>query len=992
MEGRTMKKVWLAFVLCLLVGVGFGAVRSRSGQGGVPPSGPPVQIEPDAVAVRILFGRKDMAPTAWDGSLAVTNGSLVRLEGWRFRQNDQITGPSSWKASSRRQQPGPGQRRRQGANAPMAPNGLVATLKANPLTEVRVTTPKGEFRFSPLQLALGSLVPMLEGNASVERVFPDFQVTSAATEDDFPAAAAGKDGTLWAAYVAYRYGEPAAPHLRPMQAEPQSFDSLRQKGNGDQVRLARLARDGAGTAWSDVAGVTGAGQDVYRPAVAVDGEGNVWVAWSQNVQGNWDLYARRYRDGSLSGTLRVTTDPGPDLHAALATDAQGDVWLAWQGFRREDADIFLTSVRRGGDRWASPLKVSASPRNDWDPQLACGADGTVSVAWDTYDKGDYDVMLRQVRGGKLSPAIPVAASRAFEARPSLVCDAQSRVWVAWEEAPEGWGKDFGYGVQGPGIPLYRNHTVDVRCYASGQLHRTAGDLAAVLPARPGRQEARQGETLGQAARRAAVFQASFPRLGTDRSGRVFLAFRRPIAEVRTGAGTAWFSLITAYEGGAWSPATLVPKSDGLLDSRPAFVAGGPGGLTYLIHSSDGRNHAAARDRQFEVFVSPVVWGPVSATVEAPRLAPAEPAPAPEPDPRFAAERADVERIRGFRSKVGGKTYRLLRGEFHRHTEISGDGGGDGPLIDMWRYGLDAAHMDWIGNGDHDHGGGREYTWWLTQKLTDAFRLEGWFNPMFTYERSVRYPDGHRNVMFAQRGIRTLPRLAGDQPNGVSPGDTKMLYRYLRHFDGICASHTSATATMGTDWRDNDPKVEPFVEIYQGDRNNYEYAGAPRSGDPASAPGGYQTAGFVWNALAKGYRLGFQSSSDHISTHISYAVAYAEAPTREAILDAFKKRHSYGATDNIILEVRSGDQLMGDEFETRKAPRLQIRALGTKPIARVIVVKDNKIVHTATPGKASVQLTWMDADARARTSYYYVRVEQEDGQLAWASPMWIRYRP
>jgi hypothetical protein len=30
--------------------------------------------------------------------------------------------------------------------------------------------------------------------------------------------------------------------------------------------------------------------------------------------------------------------------------------------------------------------------------------------------------------------------------------------------------------------------------------------------------------------------------------------------------------------------------------------------------------------------------------------------------------------------------------------------------------------------------------------------------MFSYERSVSYPDGHRNVIFVQRGIHTLPRL------------------------------------------------------------------------------------------------------------------------------------------------------------------------------------------------------------------------------------------
>ena len=35
-------------------------------------------------------------------------------------------------------------------------------------------------------------------------------------------------------------------------------------------------------------------------------------------------------------------------------------------------------------------------------------------------------------------------------------------------------------------------------------------------------------------------------------------------------------------------------------------------------------------------------------------------------------------------------------------------GGDGGLLDMWRYAIDAAGMDWIGDGDHDYGNGREF--------------------------------------------------------------------------------------------------------------------------------------------------------------------------------------------------------------------------------------------------------------------------------------------
>jgi hypothetical protein len=140
-------------------------------------------------------------------------------------------------------------------------------------------------------------------------------------------------------------------------------------------------------------------------------------------------------------------------------------------------------------------------------------------------------------------------------------------------------------------------------------------------------------------------------------------------------------------------------------------------------------------------------------------------------------------------------------------------------------------MDWAGCCDHDNGSGREYTWWLAQKLTDIYYTPGKFVPMFSYERSVAYPEGHRNVVFAKRGVRTLPRLAdpeSKEPAGIHADDTKMLYRYLTELGGVCASHTSATS-MGTDWRDNDPRVEPLVEIYQGDRMSYEKEGAPRAG-------------------------------------------------------------------------------------------------------------------------------------------------------------------
>ncbi|GIW82977.1 MAG: hypothetical protein KatS3mg105_4784 [Gemmatales bacterium] len=93
---------------------------------------------------------------------------------------------------------------------------------------------------------------------------------------------------------------------------------------------------------------------------------------------------------------------------------------------------------------------------------------------------------------------------------------------------------------------------------------------------------------------------------------------------------------------------------------------------------------------------------------------------PKRAPVHPNERQDLAAIRGKRVEVGGKRLRILRGDFHRHTEISAHRDGDGTLEDSWRYALDAAALDWMGNGDHDSGYHYEYIWWLIQKSTDPF--------------------------------------------------------------------------------------------------------------------------------------------------------------------------------------------------------------------------------------------------------------------------------
>ena len=75
-----------------------------------------------------------------------------------------------------------------------------------------------------------------------------------------------------------------------------------------------------------------------------------------------------------------------------------------------------------------------------------------------------------------------------------------------------------------------------------------------------------------------------------------------------------------------------------------------------------------------------------------------------------------------------------------------------------------------------------------------------------------------------------------------------------------------------------------------------------------------------------------------------------------------------------------------------APETFLRVIGTKPLTKIEVLKDSEVVQTFQPGRAEYQGRWTDPKPAKGVHWYYVRVQQEDGALAWASPLYIDFAP
>jgi hypothetical protein len=925
----------------------------------------PVPNQP-RFAIRLIFASADASKEKWTGNIATENTHVAEALGWRFDARDRLSlnNFEIHALHARTKKP--------------IEKGLVLRGTAAPDGQISITTDRGNFAFRIHELGIGETREFLGGSARLLRLLDVTKITDAFRDDDYPSISVLDDASAWMVWQSYG-------------------------GQSDDIRLCK--HDNGWRTFTPVPGVSG---DVWRPQVAPDRQQRPWVVWAQQVDGNFDIYARALDEKTVKWQepIRLSSHPNPDIQHHLAADRQGNLWVVWQGFHGDNSDVFLR--RYDGAAWSEEIRVTDDDANDWEPRIAVDDQGKAVIVWDTYRNGNFDVYMRTFHNGQLGPETPVADTPNFEAHATVAIDKAGRVWVAWDEGGVNWGKDTGLTenptwadnarqsfdewILKPGFPgtrLYDDRELNLVVFEGGQ-----------------RKVPVQG--LREALAQAGVRQHDYPQLVSDsRSGRMALLFHRwnPQGEFTSGLETRrtvfWEQAVIFYHRDHWSPVLTIPESAG----RPSMLSSGafaPDGSLWMAWPTDGR-------------VPQFPYQPVSGDIYTARVPPGggsdtpvvksfETGPAPAVSPVHSTEASEIKAIRAYRTLIRGAENRIVRGDFHRHTEFSWDNGGlrDGSLLDFYRYMLDAADMDFGAVTDHNSGGDYGYWWWLIEKSCDMFHLPKTFTTFYAYERSVQYPGGHRNVIHTRRGVPVVsfftetgftgprPGVAAN-PNRLVRNDTQLLYDSLRQSGGISIPHTTGSFA-GTDWRDNDPDVEPLVELYQGARLSYETPGAPRAARSPDEIRDFREPGFVWNAYRKGYRLGTIASSDHWSTHISYAMVFTEQPNREAIFDAIKKRRTYGATDNIILDCRMGEHFMGEEFADSSVPPFSVRISGTAPVSRVDIIKNEAVVYSTSPNTKEVTFTYRDENPTAGTSYYYVRLIQSNWEMAWGSPIWVTLKP
>lgn len=342
--------------------------------------------------------------------------------------------------------------------------------------------------------------------------------------------------------------------------------------------------------------------------------------------------------------------------------------------------------------------------------------------------------------------------------------------------------------------------------------------------------------------------------------------------------------------------------------------------------------------------------------------------------------------------------------------------------------------DWQGVSDVQSY--NEATWEYRKELVQRFYEPGKFVPLLCNEwassvyghMNIYYPDDDGPLIYPPDRWKAMasPNQVWEQLEGqeaivvphhtssqIGPGRPKDGRQFHWSFEDqnpasseeIWSKHWGSG---GFDWTQYNSNFMRLVEIYSK-HGSSEYFSCPR------AVRDQQADGCVQQALNMGCKLGFVAGSDSHATRPGSSLAYdltyrqggltavfAPKLDRPSIYAALRARRCYATTgQRIIVRFWVNGAFMGEEIELddpEMYKEIHFDVAGVGPLSVVEVVKDGSVIYRYDAQSAS-QFGWwrdngwerenwvLDKEPTLTPSYYYLRVIQQNGEMAWSSPVW-----
>ena len=680
----------------------------------------------------------------------------------------------------------------------------------------------------------------------------------------------------------------------------------------------------------------------YRPRIVITPDDEVWIVWSARRDGEWNIFARIYADGELGDEMQLTSRQSYNFRPAVMIDNEYRIWIAWERGTEEKDMIIIAKYFQDGN-WSDEFIIEDRPGYAYRPAMVQAPDGTIWFAWDYTSGYTTNVYINSYIDGSLQEPIQVSHHPAIDSKAALHWH-NDKLWVAWttnRRDENEWGV-IRYPI--------------VRAFDGGRWYEPATPMPPV-----------------DFESRLETQSHEYPTMTFDQFGRFYLFNRHDHV----------FSAIY-YDGDTWS-------DFGYLDQAGWGLRGF---YVHTVWESDNELWMARRDRSSIFLQKMVRKDPVEREIELKEYTPVS-----YPD-RLQGVVGD-----SYRGPTQYGNYEVYYGDIHVHTAYSDGSGSFDELFNLYKnvYRVDflaITEHDAMGQGSNHYSPG---AWAYLKALNEIYNQPGEFVTINAYEwthstwmgrQDSTVRTGHKNVYF--RGGEESPLFS----HMDKAFDEESLFNHLREHDAIAFPHHPPWSGMV--WENHDPEIQTNYEIVSI-HGASEYMGNLPIPHRGGMPGT-----FAQDGLEKGHIIGFVGGSDSHGLYHHSDDGWREDPykggltgvlldkplTRENVWDALKARRNFAtAGEKYYLEFSINEYPMGSKITVNEPPILQFEARSVDILYAYIIRNNNELFITGSIGAGRFGYHGLeDETIEPGENYYYVRVEYEDGTVAWSSPIWVEYVP
>jgi S1-C subfamily serine protease len=187
----------------------------------------------------------------------------------------------------------------------------------------------------------------------------------------------------------------------------------------------------------------------YFPKLATDGNNGIYIVWTDNSLGNYNIEFTKSIDGgaTFNRPIILSNDTrGVSNFPNMAISGNNNVYITWSHKNNTDFDpsnttnqtqtydVFLTKSKDGGNTFSKPVNLSSDPSNSQSPAVAVSQNNNVYVVWTDNSIGTYEIFLTKSKdgGNTFSKVIVISSNVARSISPSISTYGNN-IYIVWSD-------------------------------------------------------------------------------------------------------------------------------------------------------------------------------------------------------------------------------------------------------------------------------------------------------------------------------------------------------------------------------------------------------------------------------------------------------------------------------------------------------------------------------------------------------------------------------